>query len=98
MANKNWGFGRFVSCWWNEGKDGTPGYWIITLRRKYTGTDGVAVEEKISMFGSDAIQMATELNAAVNKILMHPREIIKREQPAISPETLDAAIDDAIPC
>lgn len=97
-TNKNWGIGRFVSCWWNEGQDGKPGYWTINIRRKYKDKTGVDVEEKISMFASDAIQLATELQAAVNKILTHPREIVRREQPVAMPDAPDAPIGgDDIP-
>lgn len=96
-TNKNWAIGRFVSCWWNEGQDNKPGYWTITIRRKYKDRMGVDVEEKISLFASDAMQLSTELNATVNKILTHPREIIKREQPVNMPDAPDAPIGDDIP-
>lgn len=50
------------------------------------------------MFASDAIQLATELQAAVNKILTHPREIVRREQPVAMPDAPDAPIGgDDIP-
>lgn len=91
-TNKNWAIGRFVSCWWNDGLDGKPGYWTITVRRKYKDKMGTDVEEKISMFSSDAIQLAAELQAAVNKILTHPREIIRREQAVAMQEGPDAPI------
>ena len=91
-TNKNYAIGRFVSCWWNEGQDGKPGYWTVNIRRQYKDKMGVDVIEKISMFASDAIQMSTELQAAVNKILTHPREIVKREQPVEMPAEPDAPI------
>ena len=76
---KNYAIGRFVSVWWNEGTDGKQGYYTVNIRRKYKDKAGLDVEEKLSMFASDAIQLATELNAVVNKILTLPREIVKKE-------------------
>ena len=94
-TNKNWAFGRFVSCWWNDGADGKPGFWTVQMRRKYKDKMGIDVEEKISMFPTDAIQIAAELNAAVNKILLHPREIVRRETNVVDPGTPDGPIDNS---
>lgn len=76
---KNYAIGRFVSVWWNEGTDGKQGYYSVNIRRKYKDKTGADVEEKISMFASDAIQLQAELKAAVEKILTLPREIVRKE-------------------
>lgn len=96
-TNKNWAIGRFVSCWWNEGQDNRPGYWTVSIRRQYKDKTGTDVVEKLFLLSYDAIQVATELQAAVNKILTHPREIVKREQPVNMPAGPEAPIGDDIP-
>lgn len=78
---KNYAIGRFVTLWWNDGQDGKQGYYTVNVRRRYKDKTGADVEEKISMFASDAIQLQTELKAAIDKILTLPREIVRKEQP-----------------
>ena len=98
MANKNWGFGRFVSCWWNEGKDGKQGYYTVNVRRRYKDKTGADVEEKVSMFASDAIQLQAELKAAVEKLLTLPYEIVRKEQaPEPNVQVVEASELDQIP-
>lgn len=88
--NKNYGIGRYVSLWYNEGKDGKRGFYTITIRRMYKDKDGVDCEQKISMFADDALRLEAELRRA-NAMLLSPREIIKQE-PIAAPAT-----DDDIP-
>lgn len=96
---KNYAIGRFVSLWWNEGTDGKRGYYTVNIRRTYKDKTGSDVEEKISMFASDAIQLSVELDAVVKKILTLPREIVKKETtPEPSMQPLDVSgIDDTVP-
>lgn len=95
---KNYAIGRFVSVWWNEGTDGKPGYYSVNIRRRYKDKAGLDVEEKVSMFASDAIQLATELNAAVTKILTLPREIVRKEQtPEPDVQVVEVSEIDQIP-
>lgn len=94
---KNYAIGRFVSLWWNDGTDGKSGYYTVNVKRRYKDKTGTDVEEKISMFASDAIQLQTELKAAIDKILTLPREIVKKEttpEPATQPVDVSSVPDD----
>jgi len=95
---KNYAIGRFVSLWWNDGTDGKQGYYTVNVRRRYKDKTGADVEEKVSLFASDAIQLQAELKAAVEKILTLPREIVRKEQaPEPNMQVVDVNDLDTIP-
>ena len=95
---KNYAIGRFVSLWWNEGTDGKQGYYTVNLRRRYKDKTGADVEEKISMFASDAIQLQAELKAAIEKVLTLPREIVSKEAtPEPNMQVVEVSELDQIP-
>lgn len=91
--SKNYAIGKFVSLWWNEGKDGKPGYYSTTVRRKYKDKNQQDVEEKMTLFADDAIRLAMEMQKAA-QILLHPREIVRKEPVAEVPEDAAGNTDD----
>lgn len=88
---KNYAVGKYVSLWYNQGKDGKSGYYSVNIRRMYKDKNGEDVEQKISLFADDAIRLAAELQKATN-MLLTPREIIQVQEPK-----LDAINPDDIP-
>ena len=92
--SKNYGVGKFVSIWWNEGKDGKAGYYSTTIRRRYKDKNGQDVEEKITMFSDDVIRLALELQKAA-QILINPRELVRKEPTSEIP--IETPMGDDIP-
>lgn len=87
---KNYSVGRYVSLWYNEGKDGKRGFYSLAIRRLYKDKDGNECEQKISLLQDDALRLEAELRRA-NAMLLSPREIVKQE-PVATPQN-----DDDIP-
>ena len=93
---KNYAIGRHLSTWWNEGQDGKQGYRNVVIRRRYKDKAGLDAEEKITLFVSEFLELCAEMEAMKNKILLLPREIVRKED---TPEpSLDVSgVPDEIP-
>ena len=80
--SQGYNINRYVSVWLNDGKDGNPDYYTITIRKRYKDTNGEWVEKKETYMADEAIQIAAGFNAAIDKILLLPKKIVKKEATA----------------
>lgn len=91
---KNYAIGRHLSTWWNEGQDGKQGYRNVVIRRRYKDKTGADAEEKSTWFVSEFLELAAEVEAMKNKILLLPREIVKKEDNTIEPNMQVVEVND----
>lgn len=91
---KNYAIGRHLSTWWNEGQDGKQGYRNVVIRRRYKDKAGLDAEEKITLFVSEFLELCAEMEAMKDKILLLPREIVKKEDTTPEPNMQVVDVND----
>lgn len=92
MSNKNYGIGKFVALFWNEGKEGKRGYYTVSVKKRYKNNYDEDIEQKLTLFADDAVRLHAELGRAIN-VLLHPREIIIQQEVPQDPVAQDPSDD-----